>query len=85
MRRSPPRSPDAEAAQAVGDYARAVVAGEIVANRDVGLACRRHLADVETGRERGLRFDENRAGRAIRFGIGPYGMLGDEEANAKII
>ena len=60
------RSPDA-AAEAVADYARAVLAGEIVANRLVRLACERHLADLEAGPDRGFRFDAERAGRAIRF------------------
>lgn len=64
---APPHSPDVEAAQAVGDYARAVIDGRIVANRHVRLAAERQLSDVETAAERGLRFDERRAGRAIRF------------------
>ena len=64
---APPRSPDVAAARAVGDYARAVIAGEIVTNRDVRLACERHLRDLEEGAGRGIRFDEGRAGRAIRF------------------
>lgn len=64
---APTRSADARAAGAVHEYARAVIAGEIVANRYVRLACERHLADLETGGERGLRFDEDKAGRAIRF------------------
>lgn len=62
-----PRSSDAEAAEAVHDYARAVIAGEIVANRWVRLACERHQRDLETGASRGLRFDPEKAGRAIRF------------------
>ncbi len=61
------RSPDAEAAQAIGAYARAVIAGEVVANHYVRLACQRHLTDLEEGPVRGLRFDAGRAGRAIRF------------------
>ncbi len=62
-----PRSPDAEAATAVADYARAVSAGEIVANRLVRLAAERHRRDLEDGAGRGLRFDAERAGRALRF------------------
>ena len=61
------RSPDAAAAQAVVAYANAVAAGDVIANRYVTLACARHLDDLDTGPARGLRFDEGRAGRAIRF------------------
>lgn len=39
------------------EYARAVVAGEIVAGPHVRNACRRHLDDLVIGHERGLRFD----------------------------
>jgi len=38
-------------------YARQVVDGETRAGTLVHLACTRHLADLETGAERGLRFD----------------------------
>ena len=62
-----PRSANMAAAAAVGDYARAVMAGEIVANRYVRLACERHRRDLEEGPGRALRFDAERAGRAIRF------------------
>ena len=64
---APRRSADVGAATAVHDYARAVIAGEMVANRYVRLACERHLADLETAAERGLRFDEEKAGRALHF------------------
>jgi phage terminase large subunit-like protein len=53
------------------DYARAVVAGEIVAGRPVRLAAERHLRDLETGHERGLRWDVDAANRAI----GWFGFL----------
>ena len=59
--------PDLEAAAAVEAYARSVVDGELLANRYVRLAGERHLADLEQGPGRGLRFDPARAGRAIRF------------------
>jgi phage terminase large subunit-like protein len=49
------------------DYARAVVAGEIVAGRLVRLACERHLRDLEAGPARGLRWDPAAADRAISF------------------
>jgi phage terminase large subunit-like protein len=61
------RAADAGAAAGVEAYARAVVAGEVVANRYVRLACERHLRDLATGPARGLRFDAAKAGRAIRF------------------
>lgn len=48
-------------------YARSVVAGEIVAGPHVRNACRRHLDDLERGGERGLRYDEATADRALRF------------------
>lgn len=48
-------------------YAHAVLAGEIVAGPHVRNACRRHLADLEHGEERGLHFDPAAAARAIRF------------------
>ena len=67
---APPRSPEAvaeDAAVAVHDYARSVIAGVTVANRYVRIACERHLRDLEEGPARGLRFDATRAARAIRF------------------
>ena len=48
-------------------YALRVVAGEVVAGPHVRNACRRHLNDLKFGGERGLRFDETSATRAIRF------------------
>lgn len=48
-------------------YARAVVAGDIVAGKLQRLACARHLHDLETGATRGLRWDLAKALRAIRF------------------
>jgi phage terminase large subunit-like protein len=49
------------------DYARAVVAGEIVAGRLVRLACQRHLQDLAEGPARGLRWDPSAAGRVFQF------------------
>lgn len=49
------------------EYALAVVAGEIVAGPHVRNACRRHLQDLETGHERGLRFDQADADYAFEF------------------
>lgn len=48
-------------------YARAVIAGEIVAGPHVRNACRRHIDDLAKGGDRGLRFDADLADRAIRF------------------
>lgn len=48
-------------------YARAVVAGEIIAGPLVREACRRHFRDLETGPERGLRFDLEAADRVMGF------------------
>jgi phage terminase large subunit-like protein len=48
-------------------YARSVLAGTILAGRLVRLACERHLADLEDGEQRGVRFDEKAASRAIEF------------------
>jgi len=51
----------------VGNYARAVLKGKIVAGELVKLACRRHLDDLEHGPWRGLRFDRKDALDAIDF------------------
>jgi hypothetical protein len=48
-------------------YARAVIAGEIVACRYVRLACKRHLSDLKVGRRRGLWFDAAAAQHRIAF------------------
>jgi phage terminase large subunit-like protein len=48
-------------------YARAVVAGREIAGRYVVQACMRHMRDLEHGAGRGLRFDLDRANRAIEF------------------
>jgi phage terminase large subunit-like protein len=64
-------SPSAPASRtepdAASDYARAVLAGEIVAGRLVRLACARHLRDLEEGRARGLIWSPAHANHAIRF------------------
>ncbi len=49
-------------------YARAVVAGEIIAGNLVRLACKRHLTDLELGAERGLVW----SAAAAQFRIGFY-------------
>ena len=49
------------------EYARDVLAGTIPTCRWVRLACERHLRDLETGDERGLRFDPGAAALVIAF------------------
>jgi len=48
-------------------YARAVVAGKIVAGRLVRLACARHLDDLKHAAERGLVWDQDEADRVVAF------------------
>ncbi|MES2902813.1 MAG: terminase TerL endonuclease subunit [Pseudomonadota bacterium] len=48
-------------------YAKAVVAGEVVAGPHVRNACRRHLDDLKHGGARGLIYSPDKAARAIRF------------------
>jgi phage terminase large subunit-like protein len=58
---SPPSSDEVTA------YARAVLAGEIVAGPYVRDACARHLRDLDEGPRRGLRWDVDAAREAFRF------------------
>lgn len=51
----------------VHQYARDVIAGRVLAGELVRLACERHLTDLETGSERGLRFHWPEAQRALGF------------------
>lgn len=60
--RKPPAARDTTTA-----YARAVVAGTIVAGKPVRLACERHLRDLKDGKARGLHFDVEAAERNIGF------------------
>jgi len=48
-------------------YAKAVLAGKIIAGPHVRAACRRHLADMEHGAARGLVFDVALVNRAITY------------------
>jgi phage terminase large subunit-like protein len=59
--------PDGRAVPVWHRYARDVVAGKIIAGPLVRLACERHLRDMEDGKKRGLRFDEDRAAHAVGF------------------
>lgn len=60
-----------KASKAVHDpvtaYAKAVAEGSIIAGPQVRDTCKRHLRDLENGHERGLRFDPEKAQRAIDF------------------
>lgn len=49
------------------DWARSVVAGQVVAGPHIRNAARRHLDDLEYGAERGLTFNLAAAQRVIRF------------------
>lgn len=49
------------------EYARLVCSGEILAGPHVRNACARHLRDMETGAERGLKFDVDKANYVIEF------------------
>lgn len=49
------------------DYAREVLAGNIVAGPYVRLACKRHLADIEGGAARGLRWAPAESEKVIRY------------------
>jgi len=60
-------SPTSSSIDRATAYARAVVAGEIVAGPHVRNSCKRHLGDLEHGEARGLRYDEALAARALRF------------------
>jgi len=48
-------------------YAEDVLSGRVVANKWVRLAVERHVRDLDTGAERGLRFDEGAAQHALDF------------------
>jgi hypothetical protein len=60
-------SREAHASDPVTAYARAVVAGSIVAGPHVRNACQRHLKDLKEGPKRGLRWDVDAAQRALGF------------------
>lgn len=48
-------------------YARAVIAGKVVAGPHVRNACRRHIDDLKHAGKRGFVYDKDAAARAIRF------------------
>lgn len=51
----------------VTQYAHDVIKGKILAGKYVKLACKRHLEDLKKGPKRGLKWDLNKALRAIEF------------------
>lgn len=61
------RQKNTSAVDPVGDYARKVLRGKIVAGPHVRASCRRHLDDLKTGKDRGLKWDKASALRAIKF------------------
>src|SRR4029077_20036396 len=76
-RRLPARPPTQRAprkskkvADPATDYARAVVAGRVVAGHLVRQACQRHLDDLKHGGKRGLTWRPDLAARAYRFFAG---------------
>jgi len=48
-------------------YALDIVNKKIISNKWIYLACKRHLTDLKTGKERGLYFDEETASHVIEF------------------
>lgn len=58
---------NSEVAKRIFVYARAVVSGTVIAGPHIREAAARHLHDLKHGAARGLRFDAEAAGRAIRF------------------
>jgi len=71
-------APPAALADPVTDYARSVVSGAIVAGPMVRNACKRHLRDMETAHERGLRLDLERVHRVIDFFAKVLRLVGGE-------
>ncbi|MDE1901312.1 MAG: terminase large subunit [Alphaproteobacteria bacterium] len=67
MANDKPKRPRKKDTCAVKAYARAVVSGKIVAGKLVKLACKRHLNDLKSAKERGLVWDTDAARHAISF------------------
>jgi phage terminase large subunit-like protein len=57
----------ASSSDRTSDYARAVVAGDVVAGPHVRNACRRHLDDLDRGSDRGIWFDVEAADEGCQF------------------
>lgn len=63
----PERSPSNKPEDRTRAYAEGVVSGKILAGRLVRLACQRHIDDLENGKARGLRWDQEAADHVIGF------------------
>jgi len=66
-RREPATPPLSPTAQIVADYIARVLDGSLVTGELVKLAVQRHVRDLTEGPARGLRFDAEKAERAIEF------------------
>ena len=66
-RKSNTRRQSSSAPDPVTKYARDVSAGKIVAGPLVRLACERHRRDLKEGPKRGLKWNADKATRALRF------------------
>src|SRR5215510_6200868 len=64
--RRTPKPPPAQPCRTT-QYARDVLAGRVVTNRLVRLACERHLRDQQDGDRRGLKWDQEKADHTIGF------------------
>lgn len=60
-------SPTNSSADRVTAYAKAAIAGKVIAGPHVRNACRRHVDDLKHGPARGLKFDKAKADFALRF------------------
>jgi phage terminase large subunit-like protein len=56
-----------EDSDSVTKYARETVSGTRIAGPHVRAQCARHLRDLKDGKQRGLKWDADKAGKAIRF------------------
>jgi phage terminase large subunit-like protein len=65
------------------DYARKVIDGTYPAGPHVRNACKRHLRDLDTGHERGLRFDPEKAAHALGFFRDVLHLMGGEFEGVK--
>jgi len=63
----PKTAPALDAADEVTSWARAVIAGDVIACRFVRLACKRHLDDLKRGPKRGLTWNPGAAQHRIGF------------------
>lgn len=66
-RRAPTKAKLSPTALAVDRYIEGVLNGKVIAGQLIRLAVKRHLLDLQKGKKRGLRFDEQKASDAIEF------------------